>query len=321
MTRTIRNWLIIAVILILVGVLVIFGTLALNHWDLSVLGSAELTSETVRISEDFRDISINTDTEDIVFVLSGDGQCRIDFIEPEETSFSAEVRNGVLEITSKNESKWYGRLSLFTAVDPRVTVYLPQAVYGSLAVKEATGDILIPRDFSFRDIEIDASTGDVECGASVSGKLQIGLDTGDIRIGKISAGEIALTVSTGRVEIEAANCKGDLTVNVSTGKAVLKNTVCRSFASNGSTGDLELINLIADARMSVVRSTGDVKLDACDAAELMIKTDTGDVKGTLLSEKIFLVQTDTGSVDVPRTTAGGTCEITTDTGDIDISVK
>ena len=41
----------------------------------------------------------------------------------------------------------------------------------------------------------------------------------------------------------------------------------------------------------------------------------------LFSDKIFFASTDTGSVNVPKTTTGGRCEITTDTGDIDIVVE
>ena len=68
------------------------------------------------------------------------------------------------------------------------------------------------------------------------------------------------------------------------------------------------------------RSTGDVRMEGCDAAEIFILTDTGDVAGSLLSDKVFVVETDTGDVDVPRSAAGGRCEITTDTGDIRITV-
>ena len=53
---------------------------------------------------------------------------------------------------------------------------------------------------------------------------------------------------------------------------------------------------------------------------MSVTTDTGDVKGTLLSDKIFFAETKTGRKDVPKTTAGGKCEIKTDTGDIIISV-
>jgi DUF4097 and DUF4098 domain-containing protein YvlB len=73
--------------------------------------------------------------------------------------------------------------------------------------------------------------------------------------------------------------------------------------------------------LSIERSTGDVKLDSVDAAEIYIDTDTGDVKGTLLSEKIIFATTDTGDVDVPRCTVGGRCEIKTDTGNIEIYLK
>ena len=65
---------------------------------------------------------------------------------------------------------------------------------------------------------------------------------------------------------------------------------------------------------------GDVMLEKCDAAVLEIETDTGDVKGSLLSDKVFLVETDTGRVSVPHSTSGGRCEVSTDTGDIQLTL-
>jgi DUF4097 and DUF4098 domain-containing protein YvlB len=72
--------------------------------------------------------------------------------------------------------------------------------------------------------------------------------------------------------------------------------------------------------MSVETNTGKVKFDRCDAGEMQIKTDTGSVTGSLLSPKIFFAEADTGKIDVPKSTYGGKCEITTDTGDIRITV-
>ena len=73
--------------------------------------------------------------------------------------------------------------------------------------------------------------------------------------------------------------------------------------------------------MFIERSTGDIELNGCDAGEIFIETDTGNVEGTLLSEKVFVVTTDTGDKRVPNTTSGGRCEITTDTGDIYITIE
>ena len=68
------------------------------------------------------------------------------------------------------------------------------------------------------------------------------------------------------------------------------------------------------------RSTGDVTFTDADASEITVQTDTGDVSGSLLTEKVFITETDTGKVSVPNTVTGGRCKITTDTGDIRITV-
>ncbi|MBQ1821155.1 MAG: DUF4097 family beta strand repeat protein [Clostridia bacterium] len=74
-------------------------------------------------------------------------------------------------------------------------------------------------------------------------------------------------------------------------------------------------------QISIERSTGDVRFEQCDAAELSIDTDTGDVTGSLRSDKVFIAQSHTGDVSVPGSTSGGKCRITTDTGDIRITVR
>ena len=84
---------------------------------------------------------------------------------------------------------------------------------------------------------------------------------------------------------------------------------------------MALTDVVADGMLSVQRSTGDVTLNGCDAAEITVQTDTGDVTGSLLSEKVFVTETDTGRVEVPKTAAGGTCTVTTDTGNILLEVK
>lgn len=112
-----------------------------------------------------------------------------------------------------------------------------------------------------------------------------------------------------------------VTVGVSTGKAYLTDIACKNVISSGSTGDIFLDNVIAAKKFYIERSTGDVRFENSDATEIFVETGTGYVTGTLLTDKVFIIQTDTGSVDVPKTITGGRCEITTDTGDIKITIK
>lgn len=94
----------------------------------------------------------------------------------------------------------------------------------------------------------------------------------------------------------------------------------KNVISNGSTGNISLDGVIADERLSVERSTGEVEFDGCDAAEIFVKTSTGDVIGSFLTDKVFITDTGTVSVDVPKTSGGGKCEISTSTGNIKIKI-
>lgn len=131
--------------------------------------------------------------------------------------------------------------------------------------------------------------------------LLIDESTGDICAENISAGSLDLTVSTGKVNLTDVECK--------------------NLISKGDTGDIFLKNVVATEKFSIERSTGDVKFDSSDAAEIFVITDTGNVTGSLLTDKVFIAHTDTGSVEVPKTVTGERCEISTDTGDIKITIK
>ena len=121
--------------------------------------------------------------------------------------------------------------------------------------------------------------------------------------------------------MKSVSSEGEIALKVSTGKTSLTDVACKSLSASGSTGDIVLVHVVASGAFSIDRSTGDIILEECDADTLRIKTSTGKVYGSLLSEKEFITHTSTGSVNVPKTTKGGKCEITTGTGDINISVK
>ncbi len=321
MSRTAKIWLIVAAVLIVLGGCLFVGArMAAGNWDFASLRNAKMETNTVEISDDFQSISIRSDTEDVVFVPSDDGSCRVAFTEWENEKHTASVQDGTLTIERIDSRAWYEHVR-FSLADTKITVYLPQSSYASLLIEESTGDVELPGDFSFENIDVTLSTGDVRCFASSAGPLRIAASTGSIYAENLSAGELALSVSTGGVELRSVTCAGELSVGVSTGKTRLTDVSCGSFVSTGSTGDIRLENVLASGLLSIERSTGDVKFDGCDAGELYVKTDTGDVSGTLLSDKVFITQSDTGRVEVPETTSGGKCKVVTDTGDIRLSVQ
>ena len=320
MRKTAKIWLVIAASLVFVGLIMFAAVMSEYKWDFSKLSTGKYETNTYEISEEFSNLSMNTDTADIIFALSDDGKCRVECYEEEKAKHSVAVQENTLVIKMIDEKSWYDYIGINFG-SPKITVYLPKAEYTSLFINGSTGDIEIPKNLKFEGVDISLSTGDVNFFASASKLIIIKTSTGNICVENTSAGTLDLSASTGRITVSNVICGGDANINVSTGRTNLNNIECKNITSGGGTGDISLNNVIAAEKFSIKRSTGDVRFDGSDAAEILVETDTGDVTGTFLSEKTFFVETDTGSVDVPESITGGRCEITTDTGDIELDIK
>jgi len=318
MKKTTAIWLIVASALMLSGFIMFAALVGLNAGDFSSFSTSKYETNTYEVNERFTSLRIAADTEDISFLKSTDGKCRVVCFEDENLKHSVKVENGELKIGTVDERKWYNYIMNFHSA--KISVFLPEAAYSNLSVNISTGDVDIAKDFTFESIDVSLSTGNVKCSASVTGIAKINASTGDVNVNDASLGMLEITTSTGDISVARVTC-GDLSLNVSTGKIELSGISCQNLTSTGSTGDIEMRSVIASGTFKIKRSTGDVDFEASDAGEINILTDTGDVKGSLLSEKIFIIDTDTGKKDVPKTLTGGKCEITTDTGDIKIRIK
>ncbi len=301
-TKT-KVWLMIAASLVLIGGILFVGVMTTLEWDFTRLATVTYEINTYEIKESFDDISINTDTADIAFVLSDNGGCRVECHEEANIKHSVIVKDGALTVEMMDERSVHGFIGYIglNFDTPKITVYLPKTEYTNLLIHGDTCDVEIPNDFMFQDVDIFLSTGDVDFYASASEMITIRTSTGDIRVANISAGSLDLTVSTGNT--------------------LISDLQCENLISKGNTGDISLNNVVASKTFFIERSTGDVKFDGSDAAEIFVKTDTGDITGSLLTDKIFVTQTDTGDIDIPETADGGRCELVTDTGDIRIEIK
>ena len=237
-----KGFVIAAVVLIAVGIVLFSVAFISSGFDFSKLSTAKVETNSYTVSGEFEKIDIRADEADITFKQAEDHKLRVECVEWEKVKRTVAVEDGTLKITVDDEREWYERLMLFSFKPQSITVYLPNDYYKALSVSAYTGDVSVPKEISFAEAEITISTGSVDLGASVDGRL---------------------TIET---------------------------------------------------------STGDVRLDHCDAGQITVKTTTGDVTGSLRTEKEFIAKTSTGDIDVPDTTSGGKCEITTSTGDIRITV-
>ncbi len=276
-----KVWLIIAAFLVIIGLVLFSAIMMTYNWDFSKLNTEKYQTSTYEITEQFTDISIQTDTADIDFILSEDGICKVTCFEQENIKYSVAVENDTLTVSSSDEREWYDYINI-TSNTSKITIYLPKAQYDTLFIEESTGDICIEN---------------------------------------ISANSLDISLSTGDVIVSNTAFANDIKIDLSTGDVRLTDITCNNIVSNGSTGDIYLKNIIAAQGLTAARDTGNIRLDGVDAEELVLETSTGDITGSLLTPKIFVTETSTGDISVPQSVSGGKCEITTSTGDIDISIQ
>jgi hypothetical protein len=287
---------------LVVAGLVVFTVVMWQHqWDFTKLSTRRYETNTYEIDQPFADIAVDTNTADVTFLVAKDGKCLVECYEKRTAKHTVTVEQDTLCIQVTNTKKWYDYIGIGFQ-SPAVKVYLPETAYTSLLVKESTGNVTVPQDFTFEKADLSASTGDITCLAAVSGTVNIKTSTGHITLQNNTVGALDLTLSTGDVTLSQVVCKETATVQTSTGNVRLQNTVITK-------------------TLSVCTDTGDVTFDGADAAEIQVETDTGNVVGSLLTDKVFITQTDTGKVKVPPSVVGGKCEIHTDTGNIILTIQ
>lgn len=320
MKKSTTIWLITAVCLILAGCIIFGSVMSVLGWDFKKLSTYKYETNSYEIAEKYTDIYIKADTANIIFVPSESGKTSVVCYEAENMEHKVSVRDNTLFIEAQDNRSWYEYIGIGFDTT-KITVYLPAGEYGELTIRASTGKTEIPKDFSFEDISITKSTGSVSLKASAKDDIKVKTATGNINVEGVSAESLTLSVSTGRITASGVKCSDDVEIEVSTGKTSLRDIECENLASNGSTGNIELISVVAKEKISIETSTGNISFESSDAAEVFVRTSTGNVSGTLLNEKVFIVSTDTGKVDVPKTAGGGICEITTDTGNIELRIE
>ena len=273
-----KLWLKVAVSFTLIGCILFVGVMTSLRWDFSKLSTVKYKTNTYEISEDFENISLNTYTTDVVFKLSDDEKCKVECFEKLSEKHSVSVKENTLSIEVKDRKFTFFELDFNS---PKITVYLSKTEYNSLYIKATTGDIEIPKEFTFKNADISVSTGDINFNATLKEGAKIKTTTGNVSV---------------------------------------KNSSIKSLDISVSTGNVALNNVLVHEKISIQTTTGNVKLESCDSLDIFIKTSTGNVVGSLLSGKVFKTKTNTGSVKVPQNSNNGNCEIITSTGNIKISV-
>ncbi len=296
MSKT-KKWLIAAVLLIVFGTVNCAVASAALGFNFNRLETTEFVTSTYEVADDFENIDIEADTEKIDFIYADEGVCKVVCVEEKNNPHIVRVENDTLKISQKP-----GGFNLNMGVglhEMTITVYLPKDSFGDLKIAADTGNVNIPSSFGFENIEAELNTGTFECSASANQLVCLESDTGAVKLSGMNPDTLSVSTDTGNI--------------------ILSDIKAAELSLESDTGKATMTNCIAD-NLNVITSTGNITFDKCDGNVIYAVSDTGNITGTLLSGKIFNTESDTGRIDVPASTNGGTCEMATDTGNIQIEV-
>ncbi len=271
----------VAIMLIAFGLLLSLGALFAMDFDFTKMNTINFTTNTYSIDQAFTSISVEGAECDIRLLISENDTCKVVCTESDKISHSVTVKDNTLTISRSDTRRWYEHIGIYWG-SMEIEIYLPQTEYESLYALSLSGNIEIPRDFSFSEAEIHNTSGNVNFSAAV---------------------------------------KNDLSINTVSGDITLADITCQNIAAKSTSGSVVFSNVVTSGNTHIETVSGNTILQRCDADSIWIKTTSGDILGTLLTEKIFLTDTTSGAIDVPQSTSGGNCEIKTTSGDITFSIE
>ena len=233
---------------------------------------------------------------------AADGNCKVVCPEKQDGSLfhTVTVSDGMLRIRRRGKRKWYQYIGVSLG-SPEVEIYLPEREYGTLTLCSTAGSIQVDEGFLFESASLESVSGSIRMCSDVKGLLTAESTRG------------SLTIENAAPEtLSAGSISGGIALShIRSGEVSVRST----------SGRMELTDVIAAAGLYAESDSGSVAQDGCDGSTIRIETTSGSVKGTLLSDKLFAADSTSGKVEVPRSAAGGECEITTVSGSIAIEIR
>lgn len=296
-----------------------FTRLDTVNYETKTYKVGEMKFDGMKVGGMIERIWIEGTTADICFF--GSETNKVICHETEKLKYSVGIEDGTLFIKAEDTRKGLEHVGI-SYEDAKVEVYLSLNSYELLVLKNTTGDVNMPKEFRFDNVMLETDTGEVNWRASVDWRLELYGGTGDVSVRDSKVGELDIKTTTGEVCLKNTTVGQKITVETDTGSILLDKVLCGDLTTESGSGALTLKDTTVTEECYVLTETGDVSFKRFDAKYSKVQTDTGDVKGTLPLGAVFSVESETGDIRVPKsnTSSAKICEVSTNTGDIEIEL-
>ena len=278
MCRKTKAWLIAAAALVLSGLLIFGGVMMALDWDFSKLSTAEYETNEYTITESFQNISLRSQTCNVVLIPSE--EARVVCYEQSKMKHSVSVEGDTLVIAMDDQRKWYDHLGIHMEY-PKITVYLPQKQYGSITAAATTGDITLS-GLSAGVLDLSVTTGDITAkDIHCAGDLRLHTTTGDIGLSTVSCKNLTAKGRTGDIGLEDVITVEKFDIQLTTGDVKMDRCDATELKIKTTTGDITG-SLRSPKIITAKTATGSIRIpDSQTGGMCKLSTTTGDITITL----------------------------------------
>ncbi len=305
----------IGMICMAVGALIAAGAGAMKGFDFKAVAENSAEEQTFEIADAFDEIEIENASGTIRVEKAQDGVCRAVCTQTDSYRYEVGVKEGALKIRGVR-SGVFGIIG-FGSGDAGVCLYLPEKTYAEIEIETASGDVTIYEGLTFRDVDMDAASGNLNFRAVCTGILEVDTSSGDVKIGGTANG-VKIETASGSVALTAD--AQNVSVETTSGDVKIESKKIETARISTTSGDVTFDGAQFGS-LRVGSTSGSIEFIDSDAQKIEARTVSGDVSGNLLTDKIFNIHTTSGDVEAPRSVgSGGECDIKTTSGDVDITV-
>lgn len=293
---------IVAVVMVMIGLSMAAATVRSVGGNFGAMFKTQNYKEqTKEITEAFDDIDLDIMDQDIYIKRATDKRAYVIYSESEEIRYNVSVSGKTLKIEEKSENKFLN-IKIGDMEAHSVQLYLPETQYNNLTVALGSGIIYLQDNFKLRDVDMKVGSGDVYFSDAI-------------------AEEVNLKTGSGQIWFTGSQC-ASATMHSGSGDLTAQDLICKkSFSVDTGSGKIFLTDVTATESFYAKASSGDIFLDSCDGMKMELRTGSGDVTGSIKTAKTFDAHAGSGDVRVPSDGNGGSCQIKTGSGDIEITVE
>lgn len=316
-----RIAIVVAVFLVVIGTITTIGGLFALGFDMAKLSNLSPITHTHVLDGEVKNITVNGVESSIKLIPTDDEKVKVISKESDKIYHIVNIEEETLSIHRIDERKWYELIGIIVDPDMELEIYLPKRDYANLYIYSTSGNVFVPDDFKFDEVDIKNVSGNIEFLSNVKDSFTASTVSGRIETANVAAKKLSLESVSGKVGATNIDSENAIEIINTSGPILLENINAKKIEVETLSGRVSLEDVVAFEEINIESLSGIIKFDKVDASSIILYSTSGNIIGNFLTEKTFDVETVSGKVTLPEIQKGNKCTIKTISGNITIGIS